>query len=257
MFHRATSLYLTITRLSAKEIRDRCPEVTVLDQPVEEFREFLLTSPRLEVSVVTPESRARTTTTKAMLQRKALKESLDPQAFLQSLDVQLKVWAGARNDLSRAAELLRRTNQFTTTGLRLTEADLATHESSLEVWLLSVRDTFADYGTVGVCLLDGEEVVAVAVSCRVISLDVGLPFLVGTLCAADRLHPGIRGLVKPTAANQPARDLFLQAGFESVGGGVHVLADLTRVPTLDKFPHRLSIAAQTPIAPTVTEASSQ
>jgi hypothetical protein len=70
-----------------------------------------------------------------------------------------------------------------------------------------------------------------ALSCRVIGLQVAVPFLATALTAASLADAGPRATVVDGPRNQPARSVFADAGFAPDGAGGYVLrraADLAR-----------------------------
>jgi predicted enzyme involved in methoxymalonyl-ACP biosynthesis len=98
-------------------------------------------------------------------------------------------------------------------------------DSRSRVCIMRVTDKFSDYGMVGVCILSENVVTTLAVSCRVIGLDVGLPFLVTCIEQGGGVQHGLKGLVTTTTQNEPARNVFARAGFEAAAAaGEWVLA---------------------------------
>ncbi|MCX5205049.1 HAD-IIIC family phosphatase [Streptomyces sp. NBC_00237] len=250
------------------EVAHALPSVRVVDAPVHAFRSRLLTDPALEVRAPTEAARRRAGTTRAMLARDELAVGVDREEFLSSLGIGLSVTEETESgaDLERVAELFNRTNQFTTTGRRTTAEELARHLGAPDTRLYTaqVSDRFTDYGLVGACLIEGGDgsgaggsgdgtgdsrssdgtgdsrsgdgtgtlvVDAFALSCRVIGLDVAVPFLASALddAARGRSLAGARGRVVVTARNTPAQDLYPDAGFEPAP--VHPSADRPAAPS--------------------------
>lgn len=236
-------VFLDDSPVERAEMRWRLPAIRVPELPVHALREYLLTDPCFEVPRLTAEAGARSATTKAMLARKADGRSGNKDAFLQALEVKLTVRFAAVHEVPRIAELLNRVNQFTTTGLRLTEseAEARVRRDGTDLLIASVTDKYADYGLVGVCLIEDDVVSALVISCRVIGLDIAVPFLVSCLRESDRDREGIRGLVVPTPRNEPARDVFIRAGFDQVSPGTYVLAGRERLPAENVFRGRVAI----------------
>lgn len=231
-------LFLDDNPVERAEVRRRLPGVVVPDLAVHEFREFLLTEPGLETGTATAEARQRTETTRAMLRRA---EGAGDD-FLHELGVTARIWRAGSDDLPRAAELFNRTNQFTTTAWRTTEAELAALlASGHELRLMAVADRFAEYGTVGACLIgDDDTVTAFAISCRVIGLDVAPGFLAS--CVREKCPPGaVTGRIVATERNHAARDLFARAGFAARGDGMHVLASTADLIDPDRLPQRFTV----------------
>ncbi|PKW00306.1 HAD-superfamily phosphatase, subfamily IIIC/FkbH-like domain-containing protein [Streptomyces sp. 1222.5] len=250
-------LFLDDNPVERAEAAAALPGLHIAEGPVHGFRELLLTSAALEAGRRTEEAARRTDTTRAMLRREELRSGLDRDAFLRSLDVRVRVAEAGPEHLARAAELFNRTNQFTTTAWRTGPEELrrVLAEPGTRLHVAHVSDRFGDYGLTGACLVRGGTVTAFALSCRVIGLDVAVPFLVAALedGAGGRRAAlaGLAGRIVVTDRNTPARELFLDAGFGAAGDdGLHVLADPGRLPELSALPVAvLSAAAAGPGGP--------
>ncbi|MFF3775669.1 HAD-IIIC family phosphatase [Streptomyces sp. NPDC002232] len=236
-------LFLDDNPVERAEVAAALPGLHIAGGPVHGFRELLLSHPALEGGRRTWEAARRTETTRAMLRREELAADVDRDAFLRSLGVEVRVARAAEEHLDRVAELFNRTNQFTTTAWRTTPEELrrVLAEPGTRLYTAHVSDRFADYGMTGACLVRGGEVTAFALSCRVIGLDVAVPFLVAAVRDGAGGDPALlAGLVGRTAftdRNTPARELFPNAGFTEDGdGGRHVLTDPGRLPDLSTLP---------------------
>lgn len=250
-------LFLDDNPVERAEAAAALPGLHIADGPVHSFRELLLSHPALEGGRRTREAARRTETTRAMLRRAEPAADMDRDAFLRSLDVKVRVARAGEEHLDRVAELFNRTNQFTTTAWRTTPGELrrVLAEPDACLYTAHVSDRFADYGMTGACLVRGGEVAAFALSCRVIGLDVAVPFLVAAVRdGADgdpALLAGLGGRIAVTDRNTPARELFLNAGFTADGSeGRHVLTDPGRLPDLSALPVKVvSATAAGPGAP--------
>ncbi|MEU1228945.1 HAD-IIIC family phosphatase [Streptomyces sp. NPDC005828] len=236
-------LFLDDNPVERAEVATALPGVRIAGGPVHGFRELLLSSPALEGGRRTREAARRTETTRAMLHREELGAEVDRDAFLRSLGVEVRVARAGEEHLARAAELFNRTNQFTTTAWRTTPEELrrVLTEPDTRLHVAYVSDRFADYGLTGACLVRDGEVTAFALSCRVIGLDVAVPFLVAAVRDGAGGEPGrlagLGGRITATDRNTPARELFLNAGFAAADDeGRHVLTDPGRLPDLSALP---------------------
>ncbi|MFD3728477.1 HAD-IIIC family phosphatase [Streptomyces sp. NPDC058671] len=236
-------LFLDDNPVERAEVGAALPGLHIAEGPVHGFRELLLSHPALEGGRRTHEAARRTETTRAMLRREELAAEVDRDAFLRSLDVEVRVARAGEEHLDRVAELFNRTNQFTTTAWRTTPEELrrVLAEPDARLHVAHVSDRFADYGMTGACLVRGGEVAAFALSCRVIGLDVAVPFLVAAVRDGSDGEParlaGLGGRIAVTDRNTPARELFLNAGFAADDGeGRHVLTDPERLPDLSALP---------------------
>src|SRR6185369_2124226 len=76
-------------------------------------------------------------------------------------------------DFARSLELLNKTNQFNTTGVRWSFGQMGEFFGcSGRMFVFSVADKYSDYGIVGVVLFKLGFIVQFAMSCRVLGLDV-------------------------------------------------------------------------------------
>ena len=232
-------IFLDDNPVERYEVSQQLPTICIPDLPTHRFRHYLLTSSSCEVATVTSEARSRTTTTRAMLRRKPPTESRDMTQFLRHLRIKVVVRRAATADVPRVTELLNRTHQFATSIVRLSELEVEAHiaRQSSTITTMTVTDQFANYGLVGVCLIEDGTITALCVSCRVIGLDVGLPFLVAALLESGVLAHQISAHLDRTERNGPAQDVFLRAGLVEVLPGEFQLQDVARLPRLTEFPH--------------------
>jgi FkbH-like protein len=215
-----------------EEVRQRLPEVLVLGDDMNRVREALLTSPRFQPIARTDEARRRAETTRARLAREAeAREAPDRAAFLASLAVRCLVRRERdQARVARVAELLRRTNQFNTSGRRLGEAEVAAliAREDAAVFTLEVADRFADYGLVGAALLEGAELACCALSCRVIGVEAEVVLLRRAALFARARGAEMRAPFVRTDRNLPALRLFLAPGFEKLADGSGYRFDFAR-----------------------------
>jgi FkbH-like protein len=196
-----------------ERVRQALPQVDVLGEDPFALRHILLTDPRFQVLKLTEESAVRTDLVKAQLGRER-QRAASGDDFLASLDV---VTTCERPTdpamLARVAELFQRTTQFNTTGRTYTEAELARAAEAGDVFVAHCRDRFGDYGLVAAAVLDGPEIAAFAMSCRVIGLKVEHTFLSFVLNAVADRHSEVLAHIVETARNGPVRHLYADNGF--------------------------------------------
>jgi FkbH-like protein len=202
-----------------ERVRQALPQVAVLGEDLFSLRRTLLGDPRLQVLKVTEESATRTDLVKAQLGRDHERAaSGDSEDFLASLQVAYafeRPTAGPA--LERAAELFARTTQFNTTGRRFSESELARHAQAGGLFVGSCQDRFGDYGLVAAAVVEDGEIVALAMSCRVIGLGVEHRFLAFILDVMADAHTLALARIIDTARNGPVRHLYADHGFERDG----------------------------------------
>jgi FkbH-like protein len=207
------------------EVRSRLPMVTAVTVPaVSELAEFLDHLWALDVHATTNEDRRRAELYQTEAQRTALRDRVeDFGAFIDQLKLEVDIRPLDAESLERSIQLGRRTNQF---NLRPSVLQRATLDQLMaipghEIWTVSVRDRFGDYGQTGVLVLRKEgdvvEVVQWVLSCRVLGRGVEERVLwwladrtVELECSATLL------VAENTPRNEPARRLLAALGDGSI-----------------------------------------
>lgn len=162
------------------EVRRNCPEVLTVLLPQEtdysRYFDHLWAFDRLKI---TNEDRERTKSYQNQALRRELQEKAgDMTEFLKSLELVCEISELAVADIPRVSQLTLRTNQFNSTTIRYTEADIRrlNSEDGKNVWTVRVRDRFGDYGLVGVVIFQEREesifVESLILSCRVLGRGV-------------------------------------------------------------------------------------
>jgi FkbH-like protein len=202
-----------------ERVRQALPQVDVLGEDPFALRQILLTDPRFQALKLTEESAARTDLVKAQLGRDRQRAAAgDNDGFLASLEVVTTFDRPSdAATLTRVAELFQRTTQFNTTGRVFSEAELAKHAEAGQVFVAHCRDRFGDYGLVAAAVVEGAEIAAFAMSCRVIGLKVEHRFLGFVLSALADRHVEALGRIIETARNRPVRHLYADNGFAQDG----------------------------------------
>lgn len=205
------------------EVQSELPQVRVLGSDFYQLRRDILWSPECQVAAVTAESRAKTELFRAQLEREGARKGKTREEFLVSLDLELQpttVTSSNHPLFARAVELINKTNQFNTTGIRWTPEQLsALFNVGGMVCCFAARDRYTDYGTIGVVVTEAAQVHILVMSCRVIGLDVEHAML----RAIERqvMASGqsvVRCQLVPTGRNQLAIDFMAQSGWRETEG---------------------------------------
>lgn len=217
-------IFIDDNPIECAEVRANCPDVLVLPvaskaEGTAHALEHLWALDRL---VVTQEDRQRTQFYQREADRaRARSEAPSLAAFLERLEINIDIAPLAESQIPRVSQLTKRTNQFNTTTLRLSESDIAAYGPE-RCLVTTVRDRFGDHGLVGVTLL-GQTDEALVVedimqSCRTLGRGVEHQMLsiVGQRAEASQKHWVDIPLV-PSARNQPVRD-FLEEVARDVPG---------------------------------------
>jgi FkbH-like protein len=202
-----------------ERVRQALPQVQVLGEDPYALRRILLTAPGLQAVSVTDESAARTDLVKAQLGRDRERAAAsDAGDFLASLQVVCTFDRPPSGPaLERAAELFVRTTQFSTTGRQFSQSEMAALAQAGDLYVGYCRDRFGDYGLVAAAVVQAGEIVAFAMSCRVIGLGVEHRFLAYVLDALADRHAEALGRILETTRNAPVRHLYADNGFQKDG----------------------------------------
>jgi FkbH-like protein len=211
-------VFLDDNPVECAEVAAGCPGTLALRIPAdaESVVPFLRHCWPLDIAEVTADDRERAERYRADRRRDAARaEAPSLDSFLATLDLTVDVRPLDQDDLARAAQLTRRTNQFNLTTVRRGPAELAALPAGLRCRVVEVRDRFGDHGQVGVVITgtgtgtdggtDALVVETFLLSCRVLGRGVEHRVL-GTL-AAEARAAGLAHVVlpyRPTERNQPA-----------------------------------------------------
>jgi FkbH-like protein len=164
--------------VECEAIRRALPEVAVIGVPPDEpwrLVDLLAEQPFFDAAVVTEDDVNRTQEYRAQAQRSELAGSTaNREEFLASLGIVCTFLPVADAPLSRAVQLLAKTNQFNLTTRRHSSADVERFASTpgCQAIAVRVRDRFGDAGVVGLALAETEggicRIDSLLLSCRVI-----------------------------------------------------------------------------------------
>jgi FkbH-like protein len=204
-----------------EEVRQGCPQVTILAASA---LENLLERKEFTPTFTTQDSARRRRMYLAEIdRRRAETEFVGPsESFLASLEMKLVLSPAQEDDLQRAEELTRRTNQLNTTGYTYSYDELNELRSSSNHLLLvaSLDDRFGTYGKVGLTLVErSAEFVTIKlllVSCRVMSRGIGTVMLNCLAFMSQKLGIPLRGEFRPTGRNRPMLIAYKFTGFREV-----------------------------------------
>jgi FkbH-like protein len=181
---------------------------------------------------VSAESRAKTLQYRVVAQAQAEQAQFaSHEDYLRSLQLRVRLYRNAREQVTRIVELVNKSNQFnmTTQRLQAGEVQRLMDSPTATVYSFAVHDRLADHGITGVLITDDApdapdavQVHSFLMSCRV--LGRGVEFSVWNAVRNDARSRGKRMLhaaYLPTAKNAQALDFFDRLGFTRTddGGG--------------------------------------
>ncbi len=213
--------------VEAEAIRQRLPEVAVLEVPVAEpwrLLDLLAEEPFFDVLRVTADDQNRLIEYKAQAQRATLEAASGGRdEFLASLDIVCTFQSALDAPLARSVQLLGKTNQFNLTTRRHSAADIEAFaaDPAAQAVVVRVRDRFGDAGVVGLALARNQGSTCVIdsllLSCRVIGRGIETALLAHL--AQHAAHLGATRLLGefiPSKKNAPAASFYPDHGFNSL-----------------------------------------
>jgi FkbH-like protein len=200
-------------------IQSGLPGLRVLGAHPYYLKRTLLWSAETQQPSITWESGLRTEMAQAQVRREAVRKALPHAEFLNSLELRATV-APVRSvaslHMNRALELLNKTNQFNTTGLRYTlEQCHRRFEGGEELHVMIAEDRFTKYGLIGAAWMARDCIDQLVMSCRALGLGLEDAFL---SYLANGKHETIFGRLLPTEANMACRPIYSRNGFVPVEG---------------------------------------
>lgn len=141
--------------------------------------------PEMQMKYDTPEARARGQMYVEEATRREEEQEFEGrrEAFFNSLGMKAYPGIATQDDLHRISELVTRTNQFNSTGIRYSDDEIAAffEAADHEFYIASLEDKYGDYGRCGVALVRREEdiwnIEILLVSCRVAGRGLGTAFI--------------------------------------------------------------------------------
>lgn len=218
-------VFLDDNPVECAEVKAHCPAVTVLPLPSpESAASFLKHAWVFDLPPMTSADAKRTEQYRRQAERKQVLSGASSFAeFIQKLELCIELSPPAPEQIERAAQLTQRTNQFNTTGLRRTAAELTSLLASgkRHALLARVKDRFGDYGDVGLCVYslqnDSLEVDNFVLSCRVLGKGVEHQLLAALGRIASELNKKYVAVpFRRTDRNEPAARFL-----GSIDCGVH------------------------------------
>jgi FkbH-like protein len=163
---------------------------------------------------------------KAEEARKELQaQSRDLTSFYASLEMILEIRNVDEFTISRVAQLTQKTNQFSLTTRRYSDAEIHTLSESASADVIHVRlqDRFGESGLTGVCILRYERdralIDSFLLSCRVWEGESKTRFLVQCMKRARARGCTVAvGEYRPTAKNEQVKDFYPNHAFRRVAG---------------------------------------
>jgi len=185
------------------------------------YKETLLQLTCFDVPTISQEDLARTNMYVAERKRTVVKSEVSSvEEWLESLGIKIIVAELGERNLSRATQLLNKTNQMNLTTRRLTETELVAwaKQPDHRFWVFRVTDKFGDYGLTGIASVEVEghrgKISDFILSCRVMGRKVEEAMLSHIIRASKELSVvEVSAEYIPTSKNKPCLSFFETSGF--------------------------------------------
>jgi FkbH-like protein len=213
--------------VECEAVRRQIPEVSVVMAPIQDpwrVIEILSESRFFDAAVVTEDDVNRLGEYKAQAHRAQLEDGAGSrEEFLGSLEIVCTFLSALDAPLSRAVQLLAKTNQFNLTTRRRSAAEIEEFAAATggQAIVVRVRDRFGDAGVVGLALArnvaDECHIDSLLLSCRVIGRGIETAMLSHIAENARRMGAQrVIGEFIPTKKNAPCASFFNDNGFAKV-----------------------------------------
>lgn len=204
------------------EVRMNCPSVLTLQLPADsqKFSNFLAHTWAFDKLTITKEDKERTKSYQQQGNRqKIYTDSSDINEFLSKLQLVCNIAEITSEQIPRVSQLSLRTNQFNSTTVRRSEAEIQKiiADGKINIWTINVSDRFGDYGLVGTVFFRAEdkvcEVESLMLSCRVLGRGVEHKILEALAKKSQDLGLKFVNIhFHPTPKNTPILEFLNQIG---------------------------------------------
>lgn len=211
-------LFLDDNPAEIARMRAALPQVlSVTCPPSDQLDDFIVRLWPLVPAATTAEDALRARYYEQERERDAARAQAGFEEFLSGLELEVDIRPLSDDDVQRARQLVRRTNQFTLRARSEDGGDLARWRERGEVWTASARDRFGDYGQIALLAVhaDGDrlDVLAWLMSCRALGRGVEERLLQWLADHAEEQGCAkVRLTADHTPRNTPARRLLSALG---------------------------------------------
>lgn len=173
-------LFIDDSHLEIEEVSRVFPLMRKMTGDQTRWRMELLYAAPLQVPIITDESKSRTESIRAKIERDRHLAITNREEYLRDLHlaVHIELVTIESSSFSRVTELLNKSNQFNTTGVRWNNGEINEFiHNGGKIYALSSRDRIIDHGIVGVALVNNDHLRQLVLSCRIFGLGIEDSFL--------------------------------------------------------------------------------
>ncbi|HVP68490.1 MAG TPA: HAD-IIIC family phosphatase [Anaeromyxobacteraceae bacterium] len=223
-------VFLDDNPVERARVAETLPEVLVPDWPEDKllYPSALGRLRCFDVPALSREDAERTRLYAEERKREALRQEVGSiDDWLVGLGTRVTVEPLGPSNLTRAAQLLNKTNQMNLATRRLTEQELVAWSGGdgRRLWTVSVSDRFGDAGLTGIVSVEADgavcRVVDYLLSCRVMGRRIEEAMVHLAVETARTLNGRfVEAQLVPTAKNKPCLGFWQSSGFESTAPNV-------------------------------------
>jgi len=203
-------------------INDALPEILVPEWPANKlmYASALCELDCFDAPALSAEDRNRSRMYSAeRVRRQSRRKVTSLDEWLKTLNVKVQVLALDDSNLTRATQLLNKTNQMNLSTRRLTETEFHkwAGDGNNHTWVFMVSDRYGDSGLTGLASVTVEgDIVSITdfiLSCRVMGrkIEETMLHVVSNYCATLRANAFIADFIE-TSKNKPCHDFLLRSG---------------------------------------------
>jgi FkbH-like protein len=218
------------------EVSTLIPGIRTIGSNPYTTRRILLWSSETNRPLITDESLSREKSYHGLIARNELKKQYSRDEFLINMQVFVEIEiikSTVSDDFQRILELINKTNQFNTTGLKWTNESLGNAISEgASLYVAKVKDKFSNYGLTAVAIVQRGVIKQFVMSCRVLGLDVDKALI--ALISRLNVQGGasLIGAVIKSDLNNPCLNTYTDAGFQKTDmDGVYITNYIIEPPT--------------------------
>lgn len=209
-------LFIDDNPIEILDVTSAYPQIRTLTGNPSLWRAELLFSIPLQVAHIGAESARRTELIKAQIAINENINSSNREQFLCDINISVRISEVSHQydyGFRRALELLNKTNQFNTTGVRWGANTLTEFVSNgSKIFVMEVSDRGTNHGLVGVVLVENDTIIQMVLSCRVFGLNLEDAFL---LWLIDNISSTFSLKFLDTGKNSTARQ-FVDSYFSRI-----------------------------------------
>ncbi|MGE5329181.1 MAG: thioester reductase domain-containing protein [Deltaproteobacteria bacterium] len=206
-------IYLDDSSIECLKMVENCPEVLTLQLPSKEelIPLFLKHVWAFDRENITKEDALRTSMYEAEKKRKEIKDTgVSLEDFIRNLGIKVSMRLILSGEISRAAQMTQRTNQFNLSTIRRSEEEISRliQDKKTKCFVIEAADRFGDYGLIGLAILKNQGsklfIDTFLLSCRILGRRVEDAVLSGIRRFAEEIEiREIEADYIPTEKNKP------------------------------------------------------